>query len=96
MQHKLNELEAQVYNDGLTIIFQEDKIKELEAKSSSLEAQYLEAVDCIEKHSIAARAISRQLEELHAMVTLDGLGKINEGIDILKRDLEENLDDQTD
>ena len=30
LKDKVEELEAQVYNDGLTIIFQEDKIEELE------------------------------------------------------------------
>jgi len=70
------------------------KIDELELEVRDLTNKYLGVVALLEKQTKVAKLLAAHLDELHTMVTKEGFFKIEEGIEALKGDLEESLDDK--
>jgi len=70
------------------------KINELEQLLEEQGAKYLAALELLEKQHKAMKLLSSQIDSLHHMITGDGMFKIEEGIEILKKDLEVQIDDR--
>jgi len=69
----------------------EDKLKEQETYSKSLQAQYLESVDSLIVASKHIRTLVSRLDDLNTNITKSAIATIESGIEVLKHELEEEI-----
>ncbi len=91
LQDRIEDLEQLVEELSKKLVARDIELYDQVTKTVSVESRYLELVDAMELHQKEAKQLVRQMECLHRDVVISGLYKIEQGVDILKHDLEEDI-----